>query len=212
MRWAEYTIYFLLSIGVGFLAAGLVRKNWSTRAKFFFKYVVPVLIFVLLSFDYVVTGERIEDTVAKGIFCWVYEFQACRKEKPAEVTSLDSTAAQIHSPAELFEIRNLSNIPLTKENCIEAGKQADRYFNANNRVRMRELLEISLALCSHVPVKDQEVNERLAGSYVALGSQLGRGSADACRYYGEARRLYSELSQANNVTQIEFMRKVDNCP
>jgi hypothetical protein len=178
----------------------------------FFRYVAPLLIFLILSFAFVATGERIEDIVAKRLFCWAYAFEACRSPT-SPTTSVEAPAsAASHSPAEFFELRNLAVIPPTKENCIEAGKQADRYFHANNRVRMRELLDISLALCRRVAPQDREVKERLAGSYVALGSYLGRGSSEACGYYAEARNLYSELSQPNNVTQIEFMSKVDNCP
>jgi len=80
MRWAEYVLYFVLSVGASFLAVGIVRKSWSVHAKRFFRYIVPFLIFLTLSFAYVATGERIEDRLAKGLFCWAFNFQVCKAQ------------------------------------------------------------------------------------------------------------------------------------
>ena len=173
MRWAEYALFLVLSIGASLFAAGIIRERWSSHVKRFFRFGVPVLIFLTLSFVFVATGERVEDIIAKDLFCWAYNFEACRKQTFTEaVPGVPGPPEMLpvnHSPAEFFELGTVNSIPPTKENCIEAGKQADRYFHADNRVRMHELLEISLTLCSRVPIKDQQVKERLAGSYVALG-------------------------------------------
>ena len=216
MRYAEYFLFFFASVASFFLAKAVIRKSWPRLVKVFFRYGVPLLVFILLAFYFVFTGERVEDRIAKALFCWAYSFEACSRSDPRpEIAGRQPAppvpAVQTTSPAEHFELRNISSIAVTRVNCIEASKQADKYFHANNRVRMQELLEITLSICSQTPNKDQQVKEHLAGAYVALASQLGRGSPTACRYYAEARQLFSEISQPLQATQVDFMRKVDNC-
>ena len=96
MHWTEYIVFFLLSILASLLASGISRDYWPAGVKAFFKYVVPGLIFLALSFWYVLTGERVEDTVAKEIFCRVYSFGVCNK--PHSMEARPTPEATIREP------------------------------------------------------------------------------------------------------------------
>ena len=76
IRW-EYIIFVFISIGASLFAKAVVRDDWPVGVKRFFRYVVPVLIFFVLSFYFVLTGQRFEDWAAKSLFCWAYPFEAC---------------------------------------------------------------------------------------------------------------------------------------
>ena len=229
MRLFEVAFYVVVATAALFLINPIIKERWSNATKFTVRFVSPVFVFAGMAFYYVNTGENLPDTIAKKLFCWGDKFEACAKPPgkaaisearapPPPQTGLPATPASVaapvptSSPADHFSKSGLSAIAVTRENCIEAGKQADRYFHANNRARMHELLEVTLSLCSRIRDKDRPVKLALAGAYVALGSNLTPGSADACKYYGEARLLFSELSEPHQTTQIDFMRKIDNCP
>jgi hypothetical protein len=172
MRWVEYLFFVLVSIGASFLATAIVRDYWSSKVKAVFRFVVPALVFIVLSFVFVLTGERIEDMVAKELFCWAYSFEACKNPRfvesplaipgaPNEVTG--ENLAKPQTPDRSVDSKSdQPSVPLT-----ESASSADKIFL---NVTPDYLIDL---------FKDRTVSEghRLTGVYLGKWMRLS-GSLD----------------------------------
>src|ERR1700733_6165615 len=110
MRYIEYSLFLLAALASAIFVRAVVKDTWSRSVKLFFRYAVPPLVFITLSFFYVLTGERVEDTLAKSLFCPLYEFNICAKAIPngapgsATTNSVPSQSAPPDQPADRIAI------------------------------------------------------------------------------------------------------------
>ncbi len=109
MRYIEYLFFFALTFASYFLATPFIKETWSPAEKRAFRYFVPFIVFITLSFLYVLTGERTEEMIAKFIFCPLYQFNACAKAIPTKV--IDKKESNDFAPLNAVKLSVPAQIP-----------------------------------------------------------------------------------------------------